>query len=193
MTNRFYDDLIKLGIVNLVLMELKMEKRKDVITFQGNPLTLVGNEIKVGDKAPEFTVLNNSLSPVKLGDFKGKVKVISVVPSVDTPVCAIQTKRFNKMASDFNDVQIVTISNDLPFALARFCGAEGIENSETLSDYNGHDFGTKYGFLIDELKLLSRGVIIIDRDDTVKYVQYVKEVTNEPDYDSAFSALEKVI
>lgn len=170
-----------------------MEKRNNVIKFNGNPLTLLGKEMKVGVKAPEFKALNNNLQPVNLSDYGKKIKVISVVPSVDTSVCAIQTKHFNKRAADFPNVQIITISADLPFALGRFCGAEGINNSVTLSDYNGHDFGLKYGFLIDELKLLARGVVIVDEKDVVRYVQYVPEVTDEPDYNEAFEALKKIL
>ena len=170
-----------------------MVKRTGVITFGGNPLTLAGNEIKVGAKAPDFYALNSKLQPVKLSDFDGKVRIISVFPSIDTPVCAAQTRRFNVEAANLGDVQILTVSCDLPFALGRFCAAEGIDKEITLSDHKELDFGLKYGFAIDELRLLSRGVVVVDKDGVVKYVEYVKEVTDEPDYDSAIEAVKKII
>jgi thioredoxin-dependent peroxiredoxin len=174
-------------------MEATMEKRTGVITFGGNPLTLVGPEAKVGDKAPDFYALNNKLEPVKLSDFDGKVRIISVFPSIDTPVCAAQTRRFNVEAANLGDVQILTLSCDLPFALGRFCAAEGIDKELTLSDHKELDFGLKYGFAIDELRLLARGVVVVDKDGIVKYVQYVKEITEEPDYDSAIKAAKELI
>ncbi len=170
-----------------------MEKRTGVITFGGNPLTLAGNEIKVGAKAPDFYALNSKLQPVKLSDFDGKVRIISVFPSIDTPVCAAQTRRFNVEAANLGDVQILTVSCDLPFALGRFCAAEGIDKEITLSDHKELDFGLKYGFAIDELRLLSRGVVVVDKDGVVKHVEYVKEITEEPDYDSAIEAVKKII
>ena len=170
-----------------------MVKRTGVITFGGNPLTLAGNEIKVGAKAPDFYALNSKLQPVKLSDFDGKVRIISVFPSIDTPVCAAQTRRFNVEAANLGDVQILTVSCDLPFALGRFCAAEGIDKEITLSDHKELDFGLKYGFAIDELRLLSRGVVVVDKDGVVKHVEYVKEVTDEPDYDSAIEAVKKII
>ncbi|HQI03719.1 MAG TPA: thiol peroxidase [bacterium] len=170
-----------------------MEKRTGVITFGGNPLTLAGNEIKVGAKAPDFYALNSKLQPVKLSDFDGKVRIISVFPSIDTPVCAAQTRRFNVEAANLGDVQILTVSCDLPFALGRFCAAEGIDKEITLSDHKELDFGLKYGFAIDELRLLSRGVVVVDKDGVVKHVQYVLEITEEPDYDSAIEAVKKII
>ncbi|MDX9805329.1 MAG: thiol peroxidase [bacterium] len=170
-----------------------MEKRTGVITFGGNPLTLAGNEIKVGAKAPDFYALNSKLQPVKLSDFDGKVRIISVFPSIDTPVCAAQTRKFNVEAANLGDVQILTVSCDLPFALGRFCAAEGIDKEITLSDHKELDFGLKYGFAIDELRLLSRGVVVVDKDGVVKHVEYVKEITEEPDYDSAIEAVKKII
>ncbi|HNW15219.1 MAG TPA: thiol peroxidase [bacterium] len=170
-----------------------MVKRTGVITFGGNPLTLAGNEIKVGAKAPDFYALNSKLQPVKLSDFDGKVRIISVFPSIDTPVCAAQTRRFNVEAANLGDVQILTVSCDLPFALGRFCAAEGIDKEITLSDHKELDFGLKYGFAIDELRLLSRGVVVVDKDGVVKHVEYVKEITEEPDYDSAIEAVKKII
>lgn len=165
-----------------------MEKRQ-ATTFMGNPMTLLGKEVKVGDKAPEFTALKADLSPLSLKDLDGKAKIISVVPSVDTGVCELQTIRFNQEASNFKDVAIITISCDLPFAIGRFCGSNGIENSFVLSDYNKHSFGLGYGFLIDELQLLNRGIVVIDKDNVVRYVEYVSENTNHPDYEKALDAL----
>jgi thiol peroxidase len=170
-----------------------MVKRTGVITFGGNPVTLAGNEIKVGAKAPDFYALNSKLQPVKLSDFDGKVRIISVFPSIDTPVCAAQTRRFNVEAANLGDVQILTVSCDLPFALGRFCAAEGIDKEITLSDHKELDFGLKYGFAIDELRLLSRGVVGVDNDGVVKLVENVKEITEEPDYDSAIEAVKKII
>ncbi|MGI6395075.1 MAG: thiol peroxidase [bacterium] len=170
-----------------------MEKRKGIITFGGNPLTLMGAEIKVGMKAPDFYGLNNNLEPVKLSDFNGKVRIISVFPSIDTPVCAAQTRRFNVEAAELGDIQILTISCDLPFALGRFCAAEGIDKELTLSDHRELDFGLKYGFAIEELRLLSRGVIVVDKDGVVRYVEYVKEITDEPNYEPAIKAAKELV
>ncbi|MBC2575336.1 thiol peroxidase [Peptostreptococcus canis] len=164
-----------------------MEKRS-ITTFAGNPVTLLGKEIKVGDKAPEFVALRGDLSPFTLKDVEGKVKLISIVPSVDTGVCELQTIRFNQEASKLNDVAIITISCDLPFAQARFCGAKGIENAIVVSDYKDTTFGLNYGFLIEEFRLLNRGIVVIDKDDVVRYVEYVSEVTDHPDYDKALEA-----
>lgn len=169
-----------------------MEERKGVVTMQGNALTLCGPEIKVGATAPDFTVLDATLKPVKLSDYNGKVKIISTIPSIDTGVCAMQTRRFNQEATALKDVVILTISCDLPFALGRFCGAEGIDKVFTLSDHKDTDFGLKYGFLIKELRLLNRGIVVIDRNNKVVYVEYVKENTELPDFDAAFAALKKL-
>lgn len=171
-----------------------MEKNQNKVTFKGNPVTLLGNEIKVGDKAPDFTVLDNGLNPKKLSDYKGKVKILSVFPSVDTSVCSKQNRRFNEEAAGLsNDIEILAISNDLPFALNRFCDAEGIDKVTTLSDHKDVDFGTKYGFLIEELRLLARGVVVVDQNDEVKYVEYVPEIGNEPDYESALNAAKSLV
>lgn len=171
-----------------------MERNNSKVTFIGNPVTLVGKEIKVNDKAVDFSVLNNSLEEVKLSDFDGKVKILSLFPSIDTGVCSKQAHTFNKEAADLSDeIVILAISNDLPFALKRFCGAEGIDNLVTLSDHKNLDFSTKYGFLMEELRLIARGVVVIDKDNVVKYVEYVSEGTNEPDYDSAINAAKKLI
>lgn len=169
-----------------------MEERKGVVTMQGNALTLCGPEIKVGATAPDFTVLDATLKPVKLSDYNGKVKIISTIPSIDTGVCAMQTRRFNQEATALEDVVILTISCDLPFALGRFCGAEGIDKVITLSDHKDTDFGLKYGFLIKELRLLNRGIVVLDRNNKVVYVEYVKENTELPDFDAAFAALKKL-
>jgi len=163
-------------------------ERKGIITFKGNGLTLDGPEIKVGDTAPDFTCLDQALKPVKLSNFKGQTVVISVVPSLDTPVCEIQTKKFNQEATGLN-AKILTISMDLPFAQKRFCDAFNIQNVVVLSDYKDHDFANKYGLLIKELGLLSRAVLVIGKNGKIDYTEIVKEVTLEPNYKAA---LEKV-
>lgn len=169
-----------------------MEERKGVVTFQGSPVTLIGPEVKVGDKALEFRLLAIDMKEVRLSQSRGKVRLLSVVTSLDTPVCDLQTQRFEKEAGKLKDVVIYTISMDLPFAQARYCGAHNISNLQTLSDHREASFGTAYGVLIKELRLLSRAIFIIDRDDTVRYVEYVKEVTRHPDYEKALATLQKV-
>ena len=169
-----------------------MSKRNNEIKFAGNYVTILGEALKVGDKAPNFVALKNDLSIFNLSDLDGKVKIISVVPSVDTGVCALQTIRFNKEASNLKDVHIITISVDLPFALGRFCGANGIENSLTLSDHKDLDFGTKYGFVVEELRLLTRGILILDKDNIIKHIEYVPEITNHPDYDKALEVVKSI-
>lgn len=154
-------------------------------------MPVVGNEIKVGDKAPEFTALKADLSPLKLSDFSGKPVVISVAPSIDTSVCATQTAKFNSEVASLG-VDIIAISCDLPFALGRFCAAEGIDKVVTVSDHRTLEFGEKYGFILEPLRLLARGVVIIDKEGIVKYVEYVPEVTNEPDYKLAIEAIKKL-
>ena len=163
------------------------------VTFKGNPVTLVGNEIKVGDKAPDFTAVSSDLSPVRLSDFEGKVRVIAVYPSIDTGICQAQNRRFNKEASNLGDAVILSISCDLPFAQKRFCAAEGLDKVVTLSDHKEVDFGVKYGFLIRELRLLSRGTVVIDREGFVKYVEYVPEIATEPDYDAALRVIKQLL
>lgn len=169
-----------------------MEKHQGIITFGGNPLTLVGTMVKEGDHAKDFTVLGKDLKPCKLSDYDGKVRILSVVPSVDTGICAAQTRRFNVEAAKLEDVVILTISCDLPFALGRFCAAEGIDKVITLSDHKDTDFGLKYGFLIEELRLLARGIVIVDKSGIVRYVEYVNEVASHPDYDKALEAVKKL-
>ncbi len=169
-----------------------MEERKGVATFKSNPVTLVGPEIKVGDKAPDFRLLTTEMTEVGLSESKGRVRLLSVVTSLDTPVCDLQTQRFEDEAGKLKDVVIYTISMDLPFAQARYCGAHNITNLQTLSDHREASFGVAYGVLIKELRLLSRAVFIVDRDDIVRYVEYVKEITQPPEYDSALETLRKV-
>jgi len=167
-----------------------MNERTGVITFKGGPLTLVGNEVRVGDRAPEFTALDGDLNSVSLSEFGGKTIVISVVPSLDTPVCDIQTRRFNQEAAALGEgVVILTISMDLPFAQARWCGAAGVERVKTLSDHRDAAFGMAYGVLIKELRLLARAVFVVDRDGAVRHAQIVGEITDEPDYDAALGAV----
>lgn len=166
------------------------KERKGVITFKGNGLTLIGEEIKVGDKAPDFKLLANDLSEVTLANSKGKTRILSVVPSLDTPVCDMQTKRFNQEAAKLpGDVVILTVSVDLPFAQTRWCAGAGVKNLQTLSDHRDTNFGKAYGVLIQELRLLSRAIFIVGANDKIQYVQYVKEITEHPDYEKALGAL----
>lgn len=158
------------------------------VTFKGNPMTLIGNEVKVGDKAPDFTVLANDLSSVTLADTSGKVRLISVVPSIDTGVCDAQTRRFNEEAAKVDNVEVLTVSADLPFAQKRWCAAAGLENVKTLSDHRDFSFAEAYGVGMKELRLLARSVFVIDSSDTVTYVEYVGEGTDHPDYDAAIEA-----
>lgn len=168
------------------------EERKGAVTMRGNPMTLVGPEIKVGQKAPDFMVVGAGLRPANLEQFKGKVKIITTVPSLDTPVCDAETRRFNEEASRLpGDVQILSVSMDLPFAQARWCGAAGVDKVTPLSDYQRADFGEKYGALIKELHLLARAVFVVDKNDNVTHVEYVKEVANQPDYEAALNAARK--
>ncbi len=168
------------------------EERSGATTMRGNPMTLVGPEIKVGQQAPAFTSVGKGLAPASLDTFKGKVKIIATVPSLDTPVCDAETRRFNEEASKLpGDVQILSISMDLPFAQARWCGAAGVDKVTTLSDWRAAEFGQKYGTLIKELHLLSRAVFVVDKNDKVTYVEYVKEVANHPNYEAALEAAKK--
>ncbi|GAA0600726.1 thiol peroxidase [Virgibacillus siamensis] len=158
------------------------------VTFHQEPVTLLGNEISAGDKAPDFKVLSNDLKEVSLDDYKGKVKLIAAVPSVDTGVCSEETKRFNEEADKLDNAHVLTISMDLPFAQGRWCAANGVKNLDTLSDHRDADFGEKYGVLIKDMRLLARAVFVIDSNDTVKYAEYVSEVTELPDFDKALQA-----
>ncbi|MGD7021411.1 thiol peroxidase [Rossellomorea vietnamensis] len=159
------------------------------ITFKNNPVTLLGNEVKPGDAAPDFTVLANDLSEVSLNDTKGKVRLISVVPSIDTGVCDAQTRKFNEEAGTLENVEVLTVSADLPFAQRRWCGANGIENVQTLSDHRDMSFGEAYGVHIKEMRLLARAVFVVDSNDKVTHAEYVSEATNHPDYDAAIEAV----
>lgn len=171
-----------------------MSERTGVITFKGGPLTLVGNEAVVGQEAADFEVLGNDLTPVKLSSFRGKVCVISSVPSLDTHVCDVQTRRFNEEAGRLgNDVVVLTISMDLPFAQGRWCGAAGVDNVVTLSDHRNGAFGEAFGLLIKELRLLARAVYVIDEEGVIIYSQVVPEVTDEPDYDAALAAVSELV
>jgi len=162
-------------------------KRTGVITFKGNPMTLAGPELKTGEKAPDCTVLDNGLQPVKLSDFLGKVAIISAVPSLDTPVCELQTKRFNEEASKLN-AKVLTVSMDLPFAQKRFCSSFSVNNVACLSDYKDHSFANAFGLLIDELGLIARAVFVIDKEGKIAYQEIVKEVTEQPNYAKAIAA-----
>ena len=167
-----------------------MSERPGAVTFKGGPLTLVGDELAAGQAAPDFTLVTNDLEGKSLADFSGKVLVLVTVPSLDTPVCDVETRRFNEEAAALgNDVAVAAVSVDLPFAQKRWCGAAGIERVETLSDYKDRSFGEAYGLMIKELALLARAIVVVDRDGKVSYVQVVKEVTEEPDYDAVLAAI----
>ncbi len=170
--------------------------RHGAVTFKGNPLTLVGEEVKVGSPAPDFDLVayqDGGMQHIRKADLLGKPAIISVVPSLDTPVCQVQTKTFNQRLGALGDkVQAVTVSLDLPFAMNRFCGAESITALKTGSDYMDRSFGKAWGVLIDELKILARAVFVLDAQGVVRYAQVVKEVAEEPDYDAALAAVEKL-
>jgi thiol peroxidase len=170
------------------------EKRTGVITFKGNPVTLLGPDVKVGDVAPDFKVVDNGLQPVTLETAKGQVQLIAVVPSIDTGVCDTMTRKFNQDAAALPEsVAVYTISVDLPFAQGRWCGNAGIERVKTLSDYQERSFGLAYGLVIDELKLLARAVYVIDAQGKVAYREIVPEVTSEPDYQAALDAVKALL
>jgi thioredoxin-dependent peroxiredoxin len=163
-------------------------ERTGKITRAGNPLTLIGPEIAIGSKAPDFTVLDKDLNLIKLSDFKGKIKIISVTPSLDTPVCDMQARRFNQEADKLgDDVVVLNISMDLPFAIARFCGEAGIDKIKTLSDHRDASFGNAYGVLIKELRLLARAIFVVGKDDVVRYIELVPEVKDAPDFDKVIA------
>lgn len=163
-------------------------ERTGVVTFKGSPLTLIGPEIRLGAQAPDFEVLGQDLSAVKSSDAKGKARIISAVPSVDTPVCDAQTRRFNEEAARLPGVEIWTISMDLPFAQRRWCGAAGIDRVKVLSDHRDASFGQAFGCLVKELRLLTRAVFVIDAAGAVRHAEYVREVTTHPNYDAALAA-----
>jgi thiol peroxidase len=171
-----------------------MTERNNIVKSKGKPLTLVGNEIKVGDMAPDFEVLNNNLEPVRLSSLKGKVIVILTVPSLDTQVCDLETKRFNNEAKKLgSDVVILTVSMDLPFAQKRWCEEADVKNVQLLSDHKEGSLGKAYGVLIKELRLLARTVFVVDKDGKVRYIQFVKETSEEPDYEEVLDAVKKLI
>ena len=171
-----------------------MEERKGAVTLRGNSFTLVGKEVKVGDKAPDAELLDNDLKPVRVSSFKGKVVVVSAVPSLDTPVCDMETRRFNPEAQALGDkVKVLTVSMDLPFAQKRWCGNAGVENVQTVSDYQTASFGQAYGVLIDGLRLLARAIFVLDAKGKVAYVQMVPEMTHEPNYAAVLNAVKNLL
>ncbi len=165
-----------------------MADRPGAVTMKGSPLTLTGQEPRVGDPAPDFETINTDLKPVKLSDHKGRVVIVSSVPSLDTPVCDMETRRFNVEAAKHPGVVILTVSMDLPFAQKRWCGAAGVDKVVTLSDHRAAAFGMAYGVLIKELRLLARAVFVVDKAGVLRYVQLVKEIAQEPDYDAVLKA-----
>ena len=169
-----------------------MVERKGAVTLRGNPMTLVGPELKVGDKAPDFQLLGNDMKPVTLADTAGKVRILAAIPSLDTPVCDAETQRFNEEAAQLPGVEILTVSMDLPFAQSRWCGAAGVKNVRTLSDYRDRSFGPAYGVLIQELQLEARAVFVLDKDNTIRHAEYVKEVAEHPNYGAILEAAKKL-
>ena len=169
-------------------------ERKGIVTAQGNAVTLIGAELKVGDKAPDFNVLGSDLKEVGLKDFTGKIKIISVTPSLDTPVCDMQARRFNQEAARLpDDVVVLNISMDLPFAISRFCTTAGIDKVKSFSDHKYASFGNAYGVLIKELRLLARSIFIIDKDKVIRYIEIIPEITNHPDYDKAIKEVNRLL
>ena len=163
-------------------------ERPGATTMRGNPLTLLGPELKAGDKAPDFSAVNDGLQPVNLAGTGQNVRIFSVVPSLDTPVCDAQTKRFNEEAAKLPGVEIYTVSMDLPFAQKRWCGNFGIDKIKMLSDHRSGSFGEQYGTLIKDMRIESRAIFVLDKDNTIKYVEYVKEVADYPNYEAALGA-----
>jgi thioredoxin-dependent peroxiredoxin len=178
---------------NYVKGQQAMNESTGLVTMRGNPVTLLGNGVKIGDTAPNFTVVDNGLKPVEFSSYRGKVCIISSVPSLDTPVCDASTRRFNKEAADLaQDVAILTISMDLPFAQARWGGSAGIKAVQTLSDHRDASFGTAYGLLIKDLRLLARAVFVVDREGKVEYVEIVNEIADLPDFEAAIAAVKRL-
>ena len=175
--------------------EWDMAERTGLVTMKGNPITLVGNEVKIGQKAPDVELVANDLSTVKLSSLsKGKVCIITSVPSLDTSVCDLETRRFNVEAGNLGDeVVILAVSMDLPFAQKRWCGAADVKNVQTLSDHRDAAFGKTYGVLIKDLRLLARAVFVVDKQGVVRYVELVKEVASEPNYEAALTAAKKLL
>ena len=171
-----------------------MQERDGIVTMKGNPITLMGTELQVGDKAPDFVAVDNELNPVSFDSFRGKVCIVSSVPSLDTPVCDMETRRFNDEAGRLDDdVEILTISMDLPFAQKRWCGAAGVDKVQTLSDHRDAAFGQAYGVLIKGFRLLARAVFVVDKEGTIRYIELVKEIASEPDYDSVLIAVKELV
>ena len=173
-----------------------MQKRTNAVTFKGKPFTLVGPQLKAGDKAPDFAVLTSGLEIVDLAKTPAKARLFSVVPSLDTPVCSMQTKKFDEAVGGYKDrLACYTISLDMPFAQKRFCGAENITNMQTLSDVHNHSFGHNYGVLLEglPLPLLTRAVFVVDSNGTITYAEYVPEVTSQPNYDAAVAAIKAAV
>ncbi|NIQ91889.1 MAG: thiol peroxidase [Deltaproteobacteria bacterium] len=171
-----------------------MQERDGLVTMKGNPITLMGTELQVGDQAPDFVAMDTDLNPVSFDSFRGKVCIISSVPSLDTPVCDMETRRFNDEAGRLgDDVEILTISMDLPFAQKRWCGAAGVDKVQTLSDHRDAAFGQAYGVLIKGLRLLARAVFVVDKEGTIRYIELVKEIASEPDYDSVLTAVKDLV
>ena len=171
-----------------------MNEKTGIVTFKGNPMTLLGPALKVGDTAPDFAAVDNGLAAVTLSSYAGKVKILTTVPSLDTPVCDTETRRFNQEAASLpGDVVVLTVNLDLPFAQKRWCGAAGIDRVVTLSDYRERSFGLGYGVLIKELMLLARAVFVVDAANIIRYIQIVAETTGEPDYDGAIAAAKALL
>jgi len=171
-----------------------MPERTGIVTAGGNPVTLVGDVVGVGDAAPDFTVLDTEMNPVSFSSLGGGVRVIASVPSLDTSVCDVETRRFNDEAKKLGeDVRIITISMDLPFAQKRWCGASGVEHVKTYSDHRDASFGTSYGVLMKELRLLARAVFVVDGDGAIRHLEIVGETGHEPDYDAALAAIKELM
>jgi thiol peroxidase len=171
-----------------------MKETDNTVLMRGNPLTLVGSALKVGDSAPDFMVVDNDMKPISLKDFAGKALIISSVPSLDTPVCDMETRRFNTEASNLDaGMRILTISMDLPFAQKRWCGAAGVDQVVTLSDHRQASFGEAFGVLIKELRLLARAVFVLDAGHIIRYIQLVREISEEPDYEAVLAAAKNIV
>lgn len=169
-----------------------MSKRHGAVTFLGNPLTVMGDALNVGDTAPEFKLVGNDMQPVQLADSAGKTRLISVVPSLDTGICDSQTRRLNEEATNLGDkVVVLTVSADLPFAQKRWCGAAGVERVQTLSDHMDMNFGNAYGTHVAELRVDQRAIFVVDKDDKIRYVEYVPEIAQHPNYEAALAAVEE--
>jgi thiol peroxidase len=171
-----------------------MKERTGIITMGGIPLTLLGDEVNIGDQAPDFVAIDNNLGHFRLSSLKGKIIIISAVPSLDTPVCDLETRRFNEEAANLSqDVEIITISMDLPFAQKRWCAAAGVERVKTYSDHRDADFGTKYGVLTKETRLLARAVFVVDREGTIRHIEVLGDISHEPHYDAILSAVAQLL